>query len=101
MDFGLVITAVDFVVCFKSGRSKHRFKNSMPFFKILKNEQISSYNFTTLMILSALAFVYLRMRIYSAWMIAESICICSGIGLYPKDSLPEPGHGPKDIVAYK
>uniref|UniRef100_A0A914DUR5 Lysophospholipid acyltransferase 7 n=1 Tax=Acrobeloides nanus TaxID=290746 RepID=A0A914DUR5_9BILA len=69
--------------------------------EILKNEQINNYSFITVMVLSALAFVYLRMRIYSAWMIAESICICSGIGLYPKDCKPEPGHGPRDIDKYK
>lgn len=28
-------------------------------------------------------------------MVAESICIVSGIGVYPQSSCPEPGTGPK------
>ena len=47
----------------------------------------------------ALAFVYLRMRIYSAWMVAESICLLAGIGIYPKQGKSEPGQGPKDLAA--
>lgn len=46
---------------------------------------------------SAIAFVQFRMRIYSAWMIAESICIVAGIGVYPESSCPESGIGPKNL----
>nr|CAD2180641.1 unnamed protein product [Meloidogyne enterolobii] len=45
----------------------------------------------------ALAFLYLRMRIYSAWMVAESICLLTGIGLYPKEGKSTPGNGPTEM----
>jgi hypothetical protein len=63
--------------------------------KILQQEESGEYRTLTLFILSALAFVYLRMRIYSAWMVAESICVISGIGIYPTANQAEPGGGPK------
>jgi hypothetical protein len=47
----------------------------------------------------ALAFVFLRMRIYSAWMLAEAICLLAGIGIYPAKGGSEPGRGPKDWEA--
>lgn len=37
------------------------------------------------------------MRIYTAWMIAESICILGGIGVYPESCKSVPGIGPKNI----
>ncbi|KAI6177386.1 Lysophospholipid acyltransferase 7 [Aphelenchoides bicaudatus] len=63
--------------------------------KILQEEESENYHPLTLFVLSALAFIYLRMRIYSAWMVAESICIISGIGIYPKNQESETGNGPK------
>lgn len=41
------------------------------------------------------------MRIYSAWMIAEFICILSGIGVYPKSCNSIPGAGPRSIEGLK
>uniref|UniRef100_A0A7E4UX34 Lysophospholipid acyltransferase 7 n=1 Tax=Panagrellus redivivus TaxID=6233 RepID=A0A7E4UX34_PANRE len=69
--------------------------------EILKTEVINEYSFLTLIVLCALAFIYLRMRIYTAWMIAESICIASGIGIYPKHAKASPGAGPRDLDALK
>ncbi|CAD5222862.1 unnamed protein product [Bursaphelenchus xylophilus] len=62
--------------------------------QILKTEESGDYNIIVLFILSALLFVYLRMRIYSAWMVAESICIISGIGVYDHSYHSKPGLGP-------
>ncbi|KAH7711194.1 Membrane bound O-acyl transferase [Aphelenchoides avenae] len=67
----------------------------------LRQERITEYRVVTLLVMSAMAFVYLRMRIYSAWMVAETICITAGIGIYPSASRPEPGHGPRDLAALK
>lgn len=64
---------------------------------MLKQEQIREYNIFLLFIWSAIAFVQFRMRIYSAWMVAESICIISGVGVYPESSCPESGVGPKKL----
>jgi len=64
----------------------------------LRSEKLNDYSQIILSIWSGVAFVYLRMRIYSAWMVAESICIFSGIGLYPSSCRSEPGHGPKDTT---
>jgi len=60
----------------------------------LRGEQVETTGVLKLLLLSALAFAHLRMRIYSAWMMAESILIVAGIGVYPKGSRPEPGRGP-------
>ena len=66
--------------------------------KVLRGERTASvlglfYYF----IWCALAFLYLRMRIYSAWMVAESICLLTGIGLYPKEGKSTPGNGPTEL----
>jgi len=66
--------------------------------KVLRGERTASvlglfYDF----IWCALAFLYLRMRIYSAWMVAESICLLTGIGLYPKEGKSTPGNGPTEL----
>lgn len=50
---------------------------------------------------SFLVFLWMRCRVYSAWMIAESVCVLNGIGLYPEDSAPVPGRGPTKLDAYK
>lgn len=65
---------------------------------VLRSERIFSvgglfYDF----IWCAIAFLYLRMRIYSAWMVAESICLLTGIGLYPKEGKSTPGNGPVEM----
>ena len=43
-------------------------------------------------------FVLFRMRVYIAWMFSESMCIASGIGAYPVESLPKIGRGPTKRV---
>ncbi|CAD5217777.1 unnamed protein product [Bursaphelenchus okinawaensis] len=62
--------------------------------KILQSEDSGDYNIVVLFLLSALAFVFLRMRIYSAWAVAETICIISGIGVYDHSYHSKPGIGP-------
>uniref|UniRef100_A0A915D7M1 Uncharacterized protein n=1 Tax=Ditylenchus dipsaci TaxID=166011 RepID=A0A915D7M1_9BILA len=42
----------------------------------LRGDKINEYGIISLFVWSALAFIYFRMRIYTAWMIAESICYC-------------------------
>lgn len=59
--------------------------------------KINDYSLLMLFIWSALAFAYFRMRIYSAWMVAESICIVAGIGVYPSRLNARTGNGPKAL----
>uniref|UniRef100_A0A0N5ASU9 Lysophospholipid acyltransferase 7 n=1 Tax=Syphacia muris TaxID=451379 RepID=A0A0N5ASU9_9BILA len=40
-------------------------------------------------------FFWMRCRMYSAWMVAESICILNGIGIYPKSFISQVSIGPK------
>lgn len=49
---------------------------------------------------SFLVFLWMRCRMYSAWMIAESICILNGIGIYPEESCPAAGKGPNKIDVF-
>ncbi|KAI1732213.1 lysophospholipid acyltransferase 7 [Ditylenchus destructor] len=63
----------------------------------LRGDNINQYSTISLFIRSALAFVHFRMRIYTAWMIAESICIIAGVGIYPAKSEPTAGNGPKKL----
>lgn len=69
--------------------------------EFLKTEQVTSTPFLVLIFWMFLGFVYVRLRIYTAWMIAESICILSGIGIYPSDCNNIPCHGPKNIEIYE
>lgn len=69
--------------------------------EVLKTDRINEYSSFTCLVLSAMAFIYLRMRIYTAWMIAESICILSGIGIYPESCQSIPGVGPRKIEGLK
>jgi hypothetical protein len=39
-------------------------------------------------------FVYLRMRVYTAWMLSETCCIVCGLGAYREETQPRVGHGP-------
>ncbi|KAI1732216.1 MBOAT, membrane-bound o-acyltransferase family domain-containing protein [Ditylenchus destructor] len=63
----------------------------------LRGDNINQYSTISLFFRSALAFVHFRMRIYTAWMIAESICIIAGVGIYPAKSEPTAGNGPKKL----
>uniref|UniRef100_A0AC35TP48 Lysophospholipid acyltransferase 7 n=1 Tax=Rhabditophanes sp. KR3021 TaxID=114890 RepID=A0AC35TP48_9BILA len=68
--------------------------------EFLRSEAVSSTNFIVLMFWVCIAFYYLRLRIYTAWMIAECICITSGIGVYPASCNNVPSGGPQNIEAY-
>ncbi|VIO93055.1 MBOAT family protein [Brugia malayi] len=50
---------------------------------------------------SFLVFLWMRCRVYSAWMVAESICVLNGIGIYPEESCPSAGKGPNRIDILK
>lgn len=67
----------------------------------IRGDKLSHVRLFTLFIYCALAFVYLRMRIYSAWMVAESICLLSGIGIYPTQAAAEAGRGPSHLETTK
>uniref|UniRef100_A0A8R1XPP8 Lysophospholipid acyltransferase 7 n=1 Tax=Onchocerca volvulus TaxID=6282 RepID=A0A8R1XPP8_ONCVO len=51
--------------------------------------------------ISFLIFLWMRCRVYSAWMVAESICVLNGIGIYPEESCPSVGKGPNRIDILK
>uniref|UniRef100_A0A0K0FAD8 Lysophospholipid acyltransferase 7 n=1 Tax=Strongyloides venezuelensis TaxID=75913 RepID=A0A0K0FAD8_STRVS len=68
--------------------------------EFLKSEEVLSTPFFGLIFWMFLAFIYLRLRIYTAWMIAESICILSGIGVYPVDCNNISCFGPKNVEIY-
>ncbi|VDN05472.1 unnamed protein product [Thelazia callipaeda] len=51
--------------------------------------------------ISVLVFFWMRCRVYSAWMVAESICVLNGIGIYPEESCPSVGKGPNRIDIFK
>lgn len=51
--------------------------------------------------ISLLIFFWMRCRVYSAWMVAESICILNGIGLYPEVSASRAGHGPTKLNEFR
>ncbi|CEF69734.1 Lysophospholipid acyltransferase 7 [Strongyloides ratti] len=69
--------------------------------EFLKTDEVTSTSFLVLIFWMFLAFLYLRLRIYTAWMIAELICILSGIGVYPYDCNNVSFQGPKNIELYK
>ncbi|CAF3740763.1 unnamed protein product [Adineta steineri] len=48
-----------------------------------------------------LIFTLFRFRFYSAWLLAECMCMSAGFGAYPLASKPKPGQGPTDLVALK
>ncbi|CAG9530511.1 unnamed protein product [Cercopithifilaria johnstoni] len=50
---------------------------------------------------SFIVFLWMRCRVYSAWMVAESICVLNGIGIYPEESCPSAGKGPNRIDILK
>ncbi|CAH1795332.1 unnamed protein product, partial [Owenia fusiformis] len=46
-------------------------------------------------------FTVFRMRMYTAWVMSECMCMASGLGAYPKASKPKCGLGPSDLEALK
>ncbi|TKR79882.1 hypothetical protein L596_014038 [Steinernema carpocapsae] len=67
--------------------------------ELCKAENVNERYLITRFVLAAAAFAYLRMRIYTAWAISESICIACGIGVYPMEAEPESCHGPRNVEA--
>ncbi|CAB3399863.1 unnamed protein product [Caenorhabditis bovis] len=51
-------------------------------------------------IYAAAIFLVFRARVYSAWAIAESICVVLGIGIYPVESKPRIIVGPTDLEKF-
>ncbi|CAD6188764.1 unnamed protein product [Caenorhabditis auriculariae] len=49
---------------------------------------------------AAAVFAVFRARVYSAWAIAESICVLLGIGVYPASSKPKIVVGPTDLAEF-
>ncbi|VDK41683.1 unnamed protein product [Anisakis simplex] len=50
---------------------------------------------------SGLVFFWMRCRVYSAWMVAESICVLNGIGVYPENCCARAGQGPTKLDSFK
>ncbi|KAL5019417.1 hypothetical protein ScPMuIL_005139 [Solemya velum] len=44
-------------------------------------------------------FIIFRCRMYTAWVLAEAMCITCALGAYPKTSKPRCGQGPTDLQA--
>uniref|UniRef100_A0A8R1I651 Lysophospholipid acyltransferase 7 n=1 Tax=Caenorhabditis japonica TaxID=281687 RepID=A0A8R1I651_CAEJA len=92
---------------------KHRFLRlvwSVPVFVItnhyfpldtLRSDAIWEVSFPTRLLYAALIFVVFKTRVYSAWAIAESICVILGIGIYPAASNPKIIVGPSDLEVFK
>jgi len=46
-----------------------------------------------------LVYSLFRCRFYSAWLLAECMCMSAAFGAYPLKSKPKPGQGPTDLAA--
>lgn len=83
--------------------------------QILRSDAIWEVSFFTRLVYAALIFVVFKTRVYrlvisllfvivltnfSAWAIAESICVILGIGIYPAASNPKIIMGPTDLNAF-
>ncbi|EFO89701.1 CRE-MBOA-7 protein [Caenorhabditis remanei] len=67
----------------------------------LRSDAIWEVSFFTRLVYAALIFVVFKTRVYSAWAIAESICVILGIGIYPAASNPKIIVGPTDLKAFE
>ncbi len=47
-----------------------------------------------------LIFTLFRFRFYSAWLLAECMCMSAGFGAYPLASKPKPGSEYIDVYVY-
>ncbi|CAI2356441.1 unnamed protein product [Caenorhabditis sp. 36 PRJEB53466] len=66
----------------------------------LRSDAIWEMSFFTRLVYAALIFVVFKTRVYSAWAIAESICVILGIGVYPAASKPKIIVGPTDLKVF-
>ncbi|CAO4384252.1 unnamed protein product [Caenorhabditis nigoni] len=67
----------------------------------LRSDAIWEVSFFTRLVYAALIFVVFKTRVYSAWAIAESICVILGIGIYPAASNPRIIVGPTDLKVFE
>lgn len=67
----------------------------------LRSDAIWEVSFFTRLVYAALIFVVFKTRVYSAWAIAESICVILGIGIYPAASKPKIIVGPTDLKEFE
>lgn len=68
---------------------------------MMREEQFFDESVFYRIYVSALIFFWMRCRVYSAWMVAESICVLNGIGVYPESSCPRAGQGPTKIDHFR
>ncbi|MFH4975819.1 hypothetical protein AB6A40_002528 [Gnathostoma spinigerum] len=62
--------------------------------KMMKEEEFYDETIFYRIWIGFLVFIWMRCRVYSAWMVAESICVLNGIGLYPVNLKARVGCGP-------
>ncbi|KAL6729473.1 hypothetical protein Aduo_000523 [Ancylostoma duodenale] len=67
----------------------------------LRSDAVWEMSFPYRMLYAAAVFVVFRTRVYSAWAVAESMCVTLGLGIYPADSKPRTVVGPTDLEKYK
>ncbi|CAI5456330.1 unnamed protein product [Caenorhabditis angaria] len=67
----------------------------------IRSDDVWNVSFLTRLVYAALIFMVFKTRVYSAWAIAESICVVLGIGIYPSASKPRIIVGPTDIKEYE
>ena len=48
-----------------------------------------------------MCFVLFRTRFYSAWILAECMCVTAGLGAYPTQAQNIPGGGPTNLQGNK
>lgn len=63
-------------------------------FQMMRSEAFFNENLIHKICVSLCVFLWMRCRMYSAWMVAESICVLNGVGLYPTSCEPQVGRGP-------
>ncbi|KJH43000.1 MBOAT family protein [Dictyocaulus viviparus] len=67
----------------------------------LRSDEIWRMSFSQRMLYAAAVFIVFRARVYSAWAVAESICVVLGLGVYPVDSMPRIVVGPTDLEKFR
>ncbi|KHJ85406.1 MBOAT family protein [Oesophagostomum dentatum] len=67
----------------------------------LRSDAVWGMSFPYRILYAAAVFVVFRARVYSAWAVAESMCVTIGLGIYPADSKPRTVVGPTDLGKYK
>ncbi|VDM85054.1 unnamed protein product [Strongylus vulgaris] len=67
----------------------------------LRSDAVWEMTFPYRLFYAAAVFVVFRTRVYSAWAVAESMCVTLGLGIYPTESKPRTVIGPIDLEKYK